>query len=150
MEKCKEIVDPFSSPSGAFYFSIKYGTQGKFAEIVFVPFRGFLFFYEKKMTKFNLLKVFVPFRGFLFFYACCSLGEEKKGRVFSSPSGAFYFSIEIAEDRFFNESFSSPSGAFYFSMPAIETVKNIADGSFRPLPGLFIFLLALHTLTGRM
>ena len=36
----------FSSPSGAFYFSIKHEDEQRRIFEVFVPFRGFLFFYR--------------------------------------------------------------------------------------------------------
>ena len=59
----------FSSPSGAFYFSIKHEDEQRRIFEVFVPFRGFLFFYWMSNFKKEVEKyVFVPFRGFLFFY----------------------------------------------------------------------------------
>ena len=59
----------FSSPSGAFYFSIKHEDEQRRIFEVFVPFRGFLFFYTiKGKIKTSDDAVFVPFRGFLFFY----------------------------------------------------------------------------------
>ena len=48
-----------------FLFSITYSS---FDIQVFVPSRGFLFFYEVHITNTNTQPVFVPSRGFLFFY----------------------------------------------------------------------------------
>ena len=59
----------FSSPSGAFYFSIKHEDEQRRIFEVFVPFRGFLFFYDFCLASGEYgYRVFVPFRGFLFFY----------------------------------------------------------------------------------
>ena len=61
--------------------------------------------------------VFVPFRGFLFFYTNCISSFIEATIKFSSPSGAFYFSILLLLLLLlFRLKFSSPSGAFYFSI----------------------------------
>ena len=59
----------FSSPHGDFSFSIKLKDGTIDYLIVFVPSRGFLFFYFADITTEDLQKVFVPSRGFLFFYS---------------------------------------------------------------------------------
>ena len=111
--------------------------------MVFVPSRGFLFFYRihsmKMMIAQNcfrpltgislfLLKllylsrlerrlVFVPSRGFLFFYRNDSPRCADDGRRFSSPHGDFSFSIERLKggtDEWIM--FSSPHGDFSFSI----------------------------------
>ena len=59
----------FSSPHGDFSFSILlHKTIPSLASIVFVPSRGFLFFYEHYNIGYGSCNVFVPSRGFLFFY----------------------------------------------------------------------------------
>ena len=107
----------FSSPHGDFSFSIEtFARSGSkktcfrpltgislfllvdldgmaMGGIVFVPSRGFLFFYEDYVNAMlEERKVFVPSRGFLFFY------ENEKdndyfSQRFSSPHGDFSFSI---------------------------------------------------------
>ena len=84
----------FSSPHGDFSFSIgaEYAATTPLGP-VFVPSRGFLFFYKdlKEALK-NKEYVFVPSRGFLFFYE--RRREDEKVYVeFSSPHGDFSFSI---------------------------------------------------------
>ena len=59
----------FSSPHGDFSFSIQNQNMLKHSLFVFVPSRGFLFFYEQQLRSQDYrLTVFVPSRGFLFFY----------------------------------------------------------------------------------
>ena len=83
---------------------------------VFVPSRGFLFFY-KDYVKWELLEisVFVPSRGFLFFY----------------HTQAIITRFEIL--------FSSPHGDFSFSMVKGYYVPYGYMG-FRPLTGISLFL----------
>ena len=83
---------------------------------VFVPSRGFLFFYEIHFTIATIrTAVFVPSRGFLFFYRNM-LHEQIRKAMFSSPHGDFSFSIVI------NALVASPSACF------------------RPLTGISLFL----------
>ena len=84
--------------------------------MVFVPSRGFLFFYmlgdlEECFGK----SVFVPSRGFLFFYGD-KMAVIKRYLRFSSPHGDFSFSIYCG------------------------FVKGTVD-RFRPLTGISLFLL---------
>ena len=83
--------------------------------------------------------VFVPSRGFLFFYGkrlLCTLWVHG----FSSPHGDFSFSIETCYTSKFEKPFSSPHGDFSFS---IETAVLESIGKkigFRPLTGISLFL----------
>ena len=77
----------FSSPSGAFYFSIKHEDEQRRIFEVFVPFRGFLFFYEKMRAQFITRNGFRPLPGLFIFLSCplhpavsagCSLRLRRK------------------------------------------------------------------------
>ena len=107
---------------------------------VFVPSRGFLFFYcGNDCYIVSGFQVFVPSRGFLFFYGkrlLCTLWVHG----FSSPHGDFSFSIETCYTSKFEKPFSSPHGDFSFS---IETAVLESIGKkigFRPLTGISLFL----------
>ena len=89
----KNLGVTFSSPHGDFSFSIQlFDTEREYISCfrpltgislflwkrfkklylkkdVFVPSRGFLFFYKEPITQTQKAPVFVPSRGFLFFYA---------------------------------------------------------------------------------
>ena len=106
---------------------------------VFVPSRGFLFFYKRGNTYSRTYrKVFVPSRGFLFFY--CNFHNLMPCVVqFSSPHGDFSFSIAHIERPVRTGEFSSPHGDFSFSIQSRYRQAG-AEVSFRPLTGISLFL----------
>ena len=133
---------------------------------VFVPSRGFLFFYDflNCIKQFLEALVFVPSRGFLFFYDRRLHDSNHTRRVFSSPHGDFSFSIDPDRGRgafcivfvpsrgflFFylsrlpssaqrGESFSSPHGDFSFSIAPFEYVVAKAGEVFVPSRGFLFF-----------
>ena len=69
--RCPMSFGLFSSPHGDFSFSIEQTMRmSDSSDWVFVPSRGFLFFYFLcKIILIIVLCVFVPSRGFLFFYS---------------------------------------------------------------------------------
>ena len=128
----------FSSPHGDFSFSI--GCMGyvpwlnkcfrpltgislflcsvslhSLSKFVFVPSRGFLFFYVHLLTCQKKISVFVPSRGFLFFYEHYMRYMDDMV-MFSSPHGDFSFSIKDFAVDDVDTKFSSPHGDFSFSM----------------------------------
>ena len=108
----------FSSPHGDFSFSIG-STVWRWwlHRTVFVPSRGFLFFYRNMLHEQIRKAVFVPSRGFLFFYwNCCTWVDWKE------------------------DWFSSPHGDFSFSIATIRPVVLMMAGGFRPLTGISLFL----------
>ena len=112
--------------------------------IVFVPSRGFLFFYDiadiicwKKKSA-----VFVPSRGFLFFYRhtsyrsiyCC---------VFVPSRGFLFFYEGVDVNSVYPLLFSSPHGDFSFSI-LMEMIAPVDKKErFRPLTGISLFLCYL-------
>ena len=76
--------------------------------------------------------VFVPSRGFLFFYK--SEGEQRNVSLwFSSPHGDFSFSIErLLPLCFSTPSFSSPHGDFSFSMEIEMRMQTWRNGFSSP------------------
>ena len=127
-----------------FYSLIRGYNDGRLA--VFVPSRGFLFFY----INFWLLKnwmwtVFVPSRGFLFFYQEQPWTLLWQDLLFSSPHGDFSFSIQHRRDAWSCEKlFSSPHGDFSFSIRS-EWAGQRRILSFRPLTGISLFLYSSLT-----
>ena len=138
--------------------------------LVFVPSRGFLFFYRNMLHEQIRKAVFVPSRGFLFFYRNDSPRCADDGRRFSSPHGDFSFSMELrwkvilhlmvfVPSRGFlffyktwkkhwktKNMFSSPHGDFSFSMKNLEKCISSSRSSFRPLTGISLFLFSCgHT-----
>ena len=111
----------FSSPHGDFSFSIG-STVWRWwlHRTVFVPSRGFLFFYRNMLHEQIRKAVFVPSRGFLFFYRNDSPRCADDGRRFSSPHGDFSF-----------------------SMKNLEKCISSSRSSFRPLTGISLFLWTL-------
>ena len=108
---------------------------------VFVPSRGFLFFYSL-IRGYNdgRLAVFVPSRGFLFFYQEQPWTLLWQDLLFSSPHGDFSFSIQHRRDAWSCEKlFSSPHGDFSFSIRS-EWAGQRRILSFRPLTGISLFL----------
>ena len=82
---------------------------------VFVPSRGFLFFYNKCEWFREIVDVFVPSRGFLFFYDTYYETGALKKSEFSSPHGDFSFSIVIREEgRDWSEVFVPSRGFLFF------------------------------------
>ena len=85
--------------------------------------------------------VFVPSRGFLFFYDRLNAYENEVVE-FSSPHGDFSFSIMICYVRFIEtKQFSSPHGDFSFSIITFAGYQ-LRQKSFRPLTGISLFLLS--------
>ena len=86
-------------------------------EIVFVPSRGFLFFYVYSNSSFTFWKdgVFVPSRGFLFFYYKIVVDNAKISVFVPSRGFLFFYTMTL---RFMQkqQQFSSPHGDFSFSM----------------------------------
>ena len=133
---------------------------------VFVPSRGFLFFYRCKAvdrrcaasrfrpltgislfllslfcTSCFLCSVFVPSRGFLFFYwlhGICSVVKQ----VFSSPHGDFSFSMLGVVAFPFKIRFRPLTGISLFLCTSIDVPEE--DLGFRPLTGISLFLYNLY------
>ena len=90
------------------------------------------------MTK--LIGVFVPSRGFLFFYGGTSYDRTSSAIWFSSPHGDFSFSICITGNMWIGQQlFSSPHGDFSFSIKVMRK-RGFFSLSFRPLTGISLFL----------
>ena len=88
----------------------------------------------------NYIKVFVPSRGFLFFYEDTVVTEDK-AYEFSSPHGDFSFSIERSVNYdYWNMWFSSPHGDFSFSIITQKAIATSRAEGFRPLTGISLFL----------
>ena len=108
--------------------------------IVFVPSRGFLFFYHFKNNA-DVVRtvVFVPSRGFLFFYD--SLGNRLlRTSEFSSPHGDFSFSIIFFIAIVAHNIVFVPSRGFLFFY-INGGIRNDGRGHrFRPLTGISLFL----------
>ena len=114
--------------------------------MVFVPSRGFLFFYGCMgyvpwLNKYR----FRPLTGIsLFLYNhrtyCCLYAS-----VFSSPHGDFSFSMIFwtVLSNSWKHSFSSPHGDFSFSMTEDFMTAITHEECFRPLTGISLFLLTL-------
>ena len=136
----------FSSPHGDFSFSIEVLRLFISALSVFVPSRGFLFFYEqlrhtresgtcrfRPLTGISLflfiasrqvipMVVFVPSRGFLFFYG----GEPYRAEIAQSFRPLTGISLFLLLHRKLLTPlllFSSPHGDFSFSMFGVEVVQ---------------------------
>ena len=161
--KQKGIKVEFSSPHGDFSFSIKNMRTEETKHEVFVPSRGFLFFYQfDKYYDEVRKKVFVPSRGFLFFYE--GLGMNSADAIvfvpsrgflffyprcvwciyvsimFSSPHGDFSFSIERRQNGSNKKvSFSSPHGDFSFSIVALIPFVFASVLVFVPSRGFLFF-----------
>ena len=88
----------FSSPHGDFSFSMKKHFLKKYYSFVFVPSRGFLFFYDvwKEQKKTRESSVFVPSRGFLFFYFAPVFDTYKKYVGFRPLTGISLFLYRIS------------------------------------------------------
>ena len=107
----------FSSPHGDFSFSMtKSIVQECFPFVFSSPHGDFSFSITlKQIFMKRTERVFVPSRGFFFFYSVteymyCNFDE------FSSPHGDFSFSIKFKKFNIVSEEFSSPHGDFSFSM----------------------------------
>ena len=133
----------FSSPHGDFSFSInEYEALKALADIVFVPSRGFLFFY-KKVPGFNSrCWVFVPSRGFLFFYQYI-ISNSQFYNWFSSPHGDFSFSIakKLAFDTAKKEVFVPSRGFLFFYQNKLGGTNRCIV--FVPSRG-FLFFYVIH------
>ena len=111
----------FSSPHGDFSFSI--GFTGTVTE------------YEC---------VFVPSRGFLFFYGFLRTLPDLPGYQFSSPHGDFSFSIRFLEAyHVISDRFSSPHGDFSFSILRPKSYPSIRLFVFVPSRGFLFFYSAI-------
>ena len=133
------------------------------ASVVFVPSRGFLFFYAKKSCNSLESWVFVPSRGFLFFYRIGRILEEMVWGfrpltgislflwlffqfleisfvlVFVPSRGFLFFYKALYFACWWPGSFSSPHGDFSFSIKGHKFTKPELIG-FRPLTGISLFL----------
>ena len=155
----------FSSPHGDFSFSIeKQLANLKDNEDSFRPLTGIsLFLWSRKTWKNRIRIVFVPSRGFLFFYkniwrdwqagqyrfrpltgislflSNCLIPRESIFPVFVPSRGFLFFypTVWYRERVYFL--FSSPHGDFSFSMEEIQKVVS-EKGCFRPLTGISLFL----------
>ena len=133
----------FSSPHGDFSFSISWLLCLESFLYGFRPLTGislFLWISFRIMTK--LIGVFVPSRGFLFFYGGTSYDRTSSAIWFSSPHGDFSFSICITGNMWIGQQlFSSPHGDFSFSI----NKNNVLwwNQGFRPLTGISLFLFIL-------
>ena len=110
-------MDLFSSPHGDFSFSIKIERRETIPTITFSSPHGDFSFsmIDNRMIVNSNGTVFVPSRGFLFFYAYLKV-QPGDIMEFSSPHGDFSFSIkEMTLDTMLTL-FSSPHGDFSFSI----------------------------------
>ena len=108
----------FSSPHGDFSFSIdKRNWNSKQRKSVFVPSRGFLFFYYDPEL--------------------CNNGGKY---VFSSPHGDFSFSIRDIDEVTSDIIVFVPSRGFLFFYHIYHAFRNISNKRFRPLTGISLFL----------
>ena len=105
-------------------------------DLVFVPSRGFLFFYCGKGTFQYEVGSFRPLTGISLFLF---LGETNIDIVkFSSPHGDFSFSIENSSiHNYRRRVFSSPHGDFSFSM--VDTKTIVKSNGFSSPHGDFSF-----------
>ena len=133
--------------------------------VVFVPSRGFLFFYSNNrftsgfttwlfssphgdfsfsIINPSLIKavitVFVPSRGFLFFYYNENTGIIKNAKVFVPSRGFlfFYGTLHTGSRPQRCKRFSSPHGDFSFSIHCCRLCRQ--NIGFRPLTGISLFL----------
>ena len=83
----------FSSPSGAFYFSIKNNLIKGVGKYVFSSPSGAFYFSICKKCPYSQEcdKVFVPFRGFLFFYYTSEMRSKTRSYRFRPLPGLFIF-----------------------------------------------------------
>ena len=112
----------FSSPHGDFSFSIKIERRETIPTITFSSPHGDFSFsmIDNRMIVNSNGTVFVPSRGFLFFYAYLKV-QPGDIMEFSSPHGDFSFSIkEMTLDTMLTL-FSSPHGDFSFSIKVLTT-----------------------------
>ena len=153
----------FSSPHGDFSFSIVINALVASPSACFRPLTGIsLFLSFVGITNIIVNIVFVPSRGFLFFYGMYMMWWRER-LSFSSPHGDFSFSLGetiTIKDRsncfrpltgislflciiYFHDcgniEFSSPHGDFSFSMQ-IRKRKQSVRQCFRPLTGISLFL----------
>ena len=130
----------FSSPHGDFSFSIGLVPDGRPFLYRFRPLTGislFLYRLTKQLNK--SLLVFVPSRGFLFFYKDARIAILNLVK-FSSPHGDFSFSIVLQDSRTqFNNWFSSPHGDFSFSISDTVFGASPRTQVFVPSRGFLFF-----------
>ena len=97
----------------------------------------FLYRLTKQLNK--SLLVFVPSRGFLFFYKDARIAILNLVK-FSSPHGDFSFSIVLQDSRTqFNNWFSSPHGDFSFSISDTVFGASPRTQVFVPSRGFLFF-----------
>ena len=135
-------ADRFSSPHGDFSFSMATNWSGyEAAKEVFVPSRGFLFFYiDEAGQPDDNETCFRPLTGIsLFLYGDARMYGNAQVR-FSSPHGDFSFSILHCLSYLTKQTlFSSPHGDFSFSIVVDGTV-GVAEGTvFVPSRGFLFF-----------
>ena len=105
---------------------------------VFVPSRGFLFFYNiaEIGSRFPLF-VFVPSRGFLFFYESMKRKAEQK-YSFRPLTGISLFLLLTMIESLMKSPFSSPHGDFSFSI-AVSIYSHPCVMVFVPSRGFLFF-----------
>ena len=131
----------FSSPHGDFSFSInEYEALKALADIVFVPSRGFLFFYRYSICVFESVRnnTFSSPHGDFSFSIYHKKVFDNHTILFSSPHGDFSFSIVRSDVYAASISFSSPHGDFSFSIVA-EHIKYSDVPTFSSPHGDFSF-----------
>ena len=119
-----------------FFYEAEKGTN-EYEALVFVPSRGFLFFYDETATERNTPGVFVPSRGFLFFYAINSTNRIFIP-CFRPLTGISLFLSSAFQAVATLLWFSSPHGDFSFSI--LEQLEQRIRKGFRPLTGISLFL----------
>ena len=154
----------FSSPHGDFSFSINTGYLSICNPLVFVPSRGFLFFYAvymalvKALKKFSsphgdfsfsmLMSLFIamhdihcfrPLTGISLFLWLVKSHKKMCVLVFVPSRGFLFFYRVVTPFTCIYFLFSSPHGDFSFSMEQISWELGL-EFCFRPLTGISLFL----------
>ena len=126
-----------------FFYEIHF-TIATIRTAVFVPSRGFLFFYSL-IRGYNdgRLAVFVPSRGFLFFYINFWLLKNWMWTVFVPSRGFLFFYKKRMSWSKKDTKFSSPHGDFSFSIFISDFFYLHLFHRFRPLTGISLFLYSI-------
>ena len=129
----------FSSPHGDFSFSIKVMRKRGFFSLSFRPLTGislFLYFFRYLINPY--ISVFVPSRGFLFFYRFLCCGNI--GRYCFRPlTGiSLFLFLNCYFKRLVSFTFSSPHGDFSFSITIILSFAPVSI-VFVPSRGFLFF-----------
>ena len=132
-------------PSRGFLFFYKMKkTMIILASVVFVPSRGFLFFYAKKSCNSLESWVFVPSRGFLFFYRIGRILEEMVWgfRPLTGISLFLWLFFQFLEISFVLV--FVPSRGFLFFYSWLNTYQNCLNKMFSSPHGDFSFSILSH------